>query len=153
MASGRNPMRWDCNKGGPGANCFNRLKRPKIEEFADCFSRGSAFGDVDGVVDNGGRAFLFLEWKNTDKECLDAGQRRLFVGLTSTDPRFTVVVVCGNAETMEVRAIRVIHGGKIGSLELTDLAGLKRRLCRWWRRGLPASEIPSYDRDHPGAAP
>jgi len=35
-----NPMRWDCNKGGPGANCFNRLKRPKEVRCDKCGSVG-----------------------------------------------------------------------------------------------------------------
>ena len=32
---GYNPMRWDCERDG----CFNVLRRPKIEVFADCFPR------------------------------------------------------------------------------------------------------------------
>ena len=55
---GFNPMRWDCDTDG----CFNVKRRPKIEMFADCFPRRINFGDVDGLVEIGGR-FCLLEWK------------------------------------------------------------------------------------------
>ena len=56
--AGFNPLRWDCDHQG----CFNKLKRPKIEVFADCFPGRINFGDVDGIVEINGY-LLILEWK------------------------------------------------------------------------------------------
>ena len=43
--NGYNPLRWDCQKQG----CFNKKKRPKIEEFAECLPGKISFGDIDGI--------------------------------------------------------------------------------------------------------
>lgn len=127
-------LRWDCNRGGPGCNCFNRVKRPKIEVFDDCFSRGAAFGDVDAVVDNGG-ALLFLEWKEPGAP-VSRGQQILHKRLTAASEKITVVVVFGDAETMAVEALQFVHKGEFHPMERATLDDVKRRLRAWWRRGL-----------------
>ena len=55
---GYNPLRWDCGKSG----CFNKILRPRIEEFAGCFPGRISLSDIDGIVEVGG-FFLLLEWK------------------------------------------------------------------------------------------
>jgi hypothetical protein len=139
MADGR--LRWDCNRGGAGANCFNRLKRPKWEVFKDCFSRGSTFGDIDAVIDNNGKRFLFVDWKDSAKDSIDSGQHFLFRSLSKL-PGVTVLVVSGNAETMEVAAMRLFENGHAGLLQPVDLGTLKTWLGEWWRAGLPAPGTP-----------
>ena len=116
-------LRWDCERQG----CFNRVKRPKIEVFDDCFPGLNAFGDVDGMIERNGR-FLIQEWKGPRD--IPGGQRIMFERLTQGCP-FTVVIVEGDAETMTVEAINVVAGGKIGEWEPCDLESLKRRIRRW----------------------
>lgn len=101
--AGYNPMEWDCQASG----CFNRVKRPKIETFAECFPRNIAMADVDGTVEVNGR-FLFIEWKTWDGKSPSAqlkyGQRLYWERLTKQLPGSIVYIVYGDAEAM------VIHG-------------------------------------------
>ena len=128
MANGSNPMRWDCNKGGPGANCFNIKRRPKIEVFCDCFPGNISFGDVDGIVEINGRG-LMLEWK-TDTNKPQTGQRIMYERLTKTE-LITVLLVVGNAETMEVSKMGTFFKGKQSALKNADLNAVKSRIKRW----------------------
>lgn len=139
---GRGDLRWDCDKKG----CFNKLKRPKWGVFADCFSRNSTFGDIDAVIDNKGERFLFVEWKCAERTDVDVGQSLLFKGLTRLSPLIVVVIVFGDAETMDVSGIRVVSHGCVGGLERIDLEGLKNRLRDWWAKGLVGSERQAYER-------
>lgn len=94
-SNGYNPMRYDCQRDG----CFNKKHRPKLEQFAECFPGRVNFGDVDGLVEMGGH-FLVLEWKSGPME-IPLGQRLTYAAMIDTG-RFTVFLVAGNAETMEV---------------------------------------------------
>ena len=120
-------LRWDCERQG----CFNRVKRPKIEVFDDCFPGLNAFTDVDAIIERNGR-FLILEWK--DHRDIPTGQRIMFERLTQ-DSSLVVVMVQGNSETMAVEAIKMVAGGKIGAWEPCDLESLKRRIRRWEQNG------------------
>lgn len=97
-------MRYDCGKSG----CFNKVHRPKLEMFADCFPGRINFGDVDGLVEINGH-FLMLEWKSHHGE-IPTGQRITYERLVDTG-KFTIVIVCGNAETMEVTHGAVLRQG------------------------------------------
>lgn len=124
MANGHNPMRWDCERRG----CFNKHRRPKIEVFHDCFPGKISFGDVDAIVEINGYG-LILEWK-TDCDTLPTGQRIMYRRLTK-DKTLSVIVVCGDAETMEVEAVSTVFAGEINPFQSCDLAGLKRGIA-WW---------------------
>ena len=130
MANGFNPMRWECSHRG----CFNQKQRPKIEVFHDCFPGRINFGDVDAEVEVNGH-FLQLEWKSYIGD-VPTGQRIKYQHYTKREG-FNVIVVCGNAETMEISAYQVWHGGKAGDWVSSDLAGLKARIRSWadWARG------------------
>ena len=142
MADGK--LRWDCNVDG----CFKRLKSPKWEAFTSCFSRGSAFGDIDAVIDNNGKRFLFVDWKPHGKKDIDTGQRRLYKALSSL-PGVTIILINGYAETTtDVSGLRVISAGQIGVWEAIDFPALQARLASWWRSGLPEIERRDYDLKH-----
>ena len=117
-------MRWDCEKRG----CFNLKKRPKIEVFAECFPRRINFGDVDGIVEINGH-FLDLEWKPAVVK-LNTGQRILFERLTKLAP-FTVFMVAGDAETMEVDALAQYRYGKFYEWQPSTLEDVKASMKRW----------------------
>ena len=117
---GANPMRWNCAKQG----CFNRVKRPKIEIFADCLPGRIAFSDVDAIVEINGN--LLLEWK--DHQEISRGQRILFERITRLCPA-TVLVVEGDAETMEVDSIRTVWKGNIEKPVPANV-----ELLRWYIR-------------------
>lgn len=120
---GYNPMRWECEKQG----CFNKLKRPKIEVFADCFPGKISFGDVDGVVEINGH-FLYLEWKpNT---AISTGQRILIERRTE-DGLSAYLIVAGNAETMEVKQYAIAWNGTINPWMVGTLDDLKNRIRNW----------------------
>ena len=92
--TGYNPMRWDCAKRG----CFNQLRRPKIEVFADCFPGRGSFGDVDGLIEIAGSGLL-LEWKSQAMP-LPTGQRIMYERLTKHN--LYALIVIGDPETMAV---------------------------------------------------
>ena len=123
-STGYNPMRWDCEKQG----CFNKLKRPKIEVFSDCFPGKISFGDMDGRVEINSR-FLELEWK-PDTGRLSTGQRILFERITTVAP-VTVFVVAGDAETMEVEALAQYQNGKFYMWRPSTLGALQASMERW----------------------
>ena len=134
--AGFNPMRWDCNKGGPGVNCFNKKRRPKIEVFSKCFPGKISLGDIDGIVEINWRGLL-LEWK-TDTNKPTTGQRIMYERLTSQG-LLTVVFVVGNAETMEVSHVGTFFLGKQSALEKASLQDVELRMQRWccWAQSLP----------------
>jgi len=118
-------MRWDCSKTG----CFNVKCRPKIQVFDDCFRGKIRMGDVDGIVEMGGH-FLMLEWKSKHRAMLDIGQRIMYERITRSD-RFTVIVVCGSAETMEVTSYCVYSGGKCSEWVDGGLADVRAWIKNW----------------------
>ena len=124
--AGRNPMRWDCEKQG----CFNKVKRPKIEEFADSLPGKRKFTDIDATTDVNGN-FLFMEFKGGVNRELPTGQAIYLRRLTALSKKITAVVVFGNAETMKVDAIMVVERGNVGELEACSLAQLKARIKGW----------------------
>jgi len=64
-------LHWDCTEDG----CY-RQQLPDWSPFNDCFPRGIRIGDIDGIVEIGGR-FLMLEWKGGKNVSLPNGQRQL----------------------------------------------------------------------------
>ncbi len=124
MLDGFNPIRWDCEKRG----CFNKLKRPKIEIFHDCFPGKISFGDVDGIVEINGYG-LILEWKPSPKE-LSAGQRIMWSRLTRGN-LLSLLVVAGDAETMDVTHRAGFIDGRWRGWEDFDLARVKSWIRQW----------------------
>ena len=124
MADGFNPLRWRCTKDG----CFNILRRPKIEVFADCFPRRINFGDLDGIVELNGR-FCILEWKGSGGT-IAVGQKRLFARFTSVIGN-VVFVVCGDAETMTITGYSFFWAGVQHPFIKSGLDGLKERVRKW----------------------
>ena len=124
MGETRYFMRWDCSTRG----CFNVKMRPKFAEFAGCFPGRIGMSDVDAICEINSR-FLMLEWKSVVGE-LPTGQRILFQRLTTAAP-LDVIVVAGDAETMEVDAIQIIRNGRIGKWSECDLESLKKRMSNW----------------------
>ena len=125
-APGYNPMRWNCAESG----CYNLKHRPKIEIFAECMPGKIAFTDVDATVEIDGN-FLFLEFKAGYPRDIPTGQKIYFQRLTSLSQKITAVIICGDAKTMEIRAVCVVSGGIIGEWQITNLADLKTRLRKW----------------------
>lgn len=124
MPDGFNPMRWDCNQSG----CFNKKRRPKIEVFHDALPGRISFGDVDGIVEIEGNA-LVLEWKGEGVP-IPKGQEIMWTRLTR-EGVFTVFVIEGNAETMEVSGFRKFFSGKLYDLEDADLVSVKKKIEAW----------------------
>lgn len=103
--NGYNPMTWECEKSG----CFNKVKRPKIEMFHDCFYDKISMSDIDAAVEVNGN-FLLIEWKSGVGK-LKTAQRIFFERLTRHSNIF-VYIVSGDAETMRIDGYSVISGGK-----------------------------------------
>ena len=89
-----NPFHWDCERDG----CFNKKKRLKLDIFGDCFPGNIQMGDVDGIVEIGGR-ILMLEWKESER--IKTGQRIMYQMITRYSPCHVIIVV-GDAEKMLV---------------------------------------------------
>lgn len=128
MSDGFNPMRWDCSSRG----CFNLLCRPKIERFAACFPGRIAMSDIDATVEVNGH-FVFLEMKSHRGD-IPRGQRLYFERLTRLSDRITVLVLCGDAETMQCEALRLIHNGYLSDWQpatLDDVIQLLNKFANW----------------------
>ena len=124
-ANGFNPIRWDCDNG---RNCFNKKMRPKIEVFSECFPGRINFGDVDAIVEINGFG-LMLEWKtNTNKA--KTGQRIMYERLTKSK-LLTVLLVVGDAETMQVSHMGVFYNGKQSELIEATLDDVKKKIKAW----------------------
>lgn len=115
MSGGHNPLRWDCGTRG----CFNQFCRPKIEAFATCFPGKIAMSDIDATVEVNGH-FVFLEMKSHQGE-IPIGQRLYFQRLTRLSPRISVMILCGDAETMQCEAVRWIYNGQVSAWQPTSL--------------------------------
>jgi hypothetical protein len=122
--NGSNPMRWDCDKRG----CFNIKRRPKIEVFCGCFPGRISFGDVDGIVEINGYG-LMLEWKS-DTTKPTTGQRIMYERITK-NKLITVLLVVGNAETMEVSHYGIFFQGIQTPLIKANLDDVKTRIKKW----------------------
>jgi hypothetical protein len=137
MRDGTNPMRWDCTTRG----CFNVLRRPKIERFAACFPGRIAMSGpkatpegryIDATVEVNGH-FVFLEMKSHRGE-LPLGQRLYFERLTRLSTRISVMIICGDAETMQCEALCWIYNGQLTDWQpatLDDVIRLLNSFASW----------------------
>jgi len=122
----RNVLRWDCDAQG----CFNKLLRPKIELFSEVLPGLNAFTDVDGLTMIGGR-FLLVEWKSRYSEPPKwGGQGRALRELTKVAP-VTVIMVVGDAETMDVRGWGKLVDGEWSGWTQIDLFRLREAIKEW----------------------
>ena len=138
-------MRWNCFD--PGKGCYRKLM-PRLGMFDDCFPGKIGMSDVDGMVELGGR-FLMLEFKSHGGRLLTA-QRLAFQRMTegSIDPmKFTVIVVFGDPETMEVTTLQVFSRGKGEEPEPCTLEELRSRIREWAMRAQRARMRPSLRED------
>lgn len=123
---GYNPLRWQCEERG----CYNVKHRPKIEYFAGALPGKIALTDVDATTEVNGH-FLFLEWKSGEPRDLPVGQRIYAQRLTALSEKITYVVVCGDAETMEVKAVLPVAKGRFHGWQSCDLEGLFEKIRAW----------------------
>ena len=128
MSDGTNPLRWDSSTRG----CFNLLCRPKSERFAACFPGRIAMSDIDATVEVNGH-FVFLEMKSHQGD-IPRGQRIYFERLTRLSPRISVMILCGDAETMQCEAIRWIYNAELSDWQpatLDDVIRLLNNFASW----------------------
>ena len=125
MNGGYNPLRWDCDTRG----CFNQFCRPKIERFAACFPGRIAMSDIDATVEVNGH-FVFLEMKSHQGD-IPLGQRLYFQRLTRLSPRISVMILHGDAESMQCEAIRWIYNGQVSDWQPTTLDEVIRLLNKF----------------------
>jgi hypothetical protein len=136
-------MGWNCHLGGRGENCFNLKRRPKFGVFDDCFPRRINFTDVDGILEIGGH-FCMMEWKG-DGGSVGYGQDLLYKRFT-TQSENVVIVVHGNAETMEVKSFGFYKSGiyrEARTSSLEDLKGWLRGWCQWADHPVSDDEKPT----------
>jgi len=127
-AGGYNPMRYDCSASG----CYNKTLRPKIETFAECFPRRIGMSDVDAIVEVNNK-FLMIEWKARGGS-VTRGQEIMFERLTKDNDLFTVYVVEGCPQTMEVTQYTRYHNNMVQRFPCSKEAGLgtlKANIKRW----------------------
>ena len=127
--NGFNPLRHKCDKSG----CFNEVRRPRIEEFAECFGGSNNFGDCDGMVEKKGKLCM-LEWKGPGGE-LAGGQIIAFEHLTMTDQSESngnvVFVVEGDPRTMIVTRYCYFWGGRQQEWVSGNFEKLKVLVSSW----------------------
>ena len=124
-------MRWDCNHGGVGANCFNLKCRPKFGVFDGLFPRGINFSDVDGIIEYKGY-FCLLEWK-MDGGSVVGGQRQAYEAFAKN--KNIVFFVIGDAEAMTVKSFGYFYNGLYHEAKVATLDDFKSALL-WWKRSV-----------------
>lgn len=123
-SGGFNPMRWNCGRDG----CFNVVKRPKIELFADCLPGKIAFSDVDGITEINGKC-LMLEFKPAPVT-LQAGQRIMFTRLSNSGI-VSVILLAGDAQTMQISHMAKIYLGRWHEWRPATLDEAKGAISAW----------------------
>ncbi len=121
---GYNEMQWNCENRG----CFNLKCRPKIELFSDCFPNKISFGDIDGIVEISSNS-LMIEWKS-NKYSFKTAQDIMYKRLTKNE-KFTVFLIVGNAETMEISHMGMYVSGKFLGLKPANFDYVHRYIERW----------------------
>tara|TARA_R110000822_G_C15093875_1_gene471071 strand:- start:206 stop:628 length:423 start_codon:yes stop_codon:yes gene_type:complete len=126
--------------------CFNKVRRPRIEEFAVCFGGDNNFGDCDGMVEKKGRLCM-LEWKGPGGS-LAGGQIIAFEHLTLTPEGKAngniVFVVEGDPRTMEIQRYCIFWGGRQHNWVTAAFNELRARIKAWdtWASGLSFPRTP-----------
>lgn len=125
------PMRYNCDTSG----CFNLLRRLNFGHFYDCFPGRISMSDIDATVEVNGR-FLFLEMKS-HQGVLPTGQRIYFERLTALSPNIVAMIVCGDTQAMDCRALCWVYAGRTSDWQPTSLADVKALLCDFteWASG------------------
>jgi len=104
------------------------IKRPKLERFSSALPSYIGMSDIDGVIEINGK-FLFIEWKSCD--VMGLGQRILFKRLTEQSANFTVLIVVGDAQTMNVTAMALINGGVISEIQAASFRDVHAFIAEW----------------------
>lgn len=117
-------LHWDCKKNG----CFNQKKRLKFKILDENLPGKIGFSDIDAITEVNGH-FLILEWKPCIGD-LPLGQKIMFERMTK-GKRFTVFVVAGDAEGMNVESICTIFDGKIKAWAKSTIEVLQKRISNW----------------------
>lgn len=134
MIPGRpNPLRWSCDTSG----CFNKLKRFKIEVFAECFDNGVGMGDVDAIVEIEGN-FLAMEFKAPGTD-LPLGQERMFRRLTTGNTNWTVLALQADPEHTTISAYKKYHNGAVSPKWREVTLDRVLKFVRQWHRRARAS--------------
>lgn len=120
-------LRWKCDEKG----CYRQLM-PRLGVLDECFPGKIGMSDIDGIVEIRGY-FLILEWK-APGGALTTGQRIMFERMTGLSGRLTIIVVCGDPQTMAISSLQVFSGGKAGPVEEYSLERLKARVSAWAKR-------------------
>lgn len=124
MMDGYNPIYWKCDEWG----CWNKVCRPKLEMFCECFPGNINYGDNDGLVEINGY-LNFLEWKKPGGE-LQLGQKILFERITQREGNVAFIVE-GDPETMETNRYQIFFRGKQGKWKTGDFEEVKERIKAW----------------------
>lgn len=146
-ADAENRLHWNCFSQG----CFNHKKRPKIEMLARCLPGRLQFSDIDAEAEVNWN-WLRLEWKSCGGTALVGGQDINYKRLTGFSPRNVVLVVWGDAETMEVYQVGLYEGGRCE----TDFAVVRsldklRLIISDWATWAKAQPAPAQEVWKPGA--
>ena len=125
-------MWWDCAADG----CFNRLKRLKLEKFAECFPGKINFTDVDALVEINGY-FCLMEWKGRGGS-LKKGQEIMVRQFTRSRGNL-VIVVEADTERMVVYRYFICWDGRPREWIEGSFDNLCEIIRRWsdWAIGQP----------------
>jgi len=141
QVNGFNPMRHDCERQG----CFNTIRRPKIELFAECFPRKIAMADVDGVVEINQR-FLFLEWKTPFAQ-LSSGGKRTLCAFSMIEGSISIAA-WGDAKEMSVIELSLWVKGNRYDCPEPNMEVLKLWMKTWAILADKKQEFLAYDITH-----
>lgn len=124
--NGFNPLRWNCEFQG----CWNKIKRPRIEDFAADFPRNIGMTDIDGSVELNGH-FIFLEWKDYPVDTIPQAQGLYFERLTRVSDFIIAYFVHGDAARMEAYSFRFMWQGRLSSVYPCTMQTLHDRFQKW----------------------
>jgi hypothetical protein len=121
---------------------MNKLVKPKLEVFAQCFDGKVNFGDIDGWVEWNG-AFCILEWKSMWGRLLDSQAIALMT--FSRREGCIAFIAAGDAQTMECSEYAIVwkENYKWYAGDSDQLFARIRAWRRWAERYGPGH--PFYD--------
>ena len=120
--------RHDCNRGGPGKNCFLERHALRFSAFNEVLPGLIRLSDVDGICEINER-ILLLEAKSSGVT-VTTGQRRLFKAFSKKEDCQSVVIF-GDVQTGVFSEMEIFFAGRSLGLKPVSTQDILRRLKEW----------------------
>ena len=122
-------FRHDCNRGGPGQDCFLQRHALRFSAFNEVLPGLIRLSDVDGICEINER-ILLLESKSSGVKEIPTGQIRLFEAFSKKEDCQSVVIF-GDVQTGVFSEMEIFSGGLSLGRKPVSTQDILRRLKEW----------------------